>query len=161
MNISDTRYLTRELIGILEGRKSYVSPADRPNAETKKGERVIGIINDPISRSLYSFARRITKTISDKTSAKILQELLSGIDESREARELYVVLQNAGQISNVAMRLFWVRVSEEFHDYSDDMRKFGVRTGWKVVLIRNDRLSKISSAIMRFGEQTAFDSGNN
>ncbi len=98
-----------------------------PECKIEPGEIVIGTIDDPITRSLYSIKTMLDRYGDDYASANETDEP-SGME--KRAIHLSSVVRLLDAVDNI----FWHRIHEQFDKTKNSGLMTSIREGWQVVV---------------------------
>jgi len=124
----DIKKIQDTLAGILFGTEIHTDHA--PKEKVKAGERVIGTISDPVTRSLFSLTMKLGEDGGDYIAAHILTGFTGlSLDSLGAHTRNY---RNLSATASAVEDLFWTRVEAEFPQKNPTV-KLAVREGWQLV----------------------------
>lgn len=112
-----------------------------PEDQVDPGEVVLGTLENPVARNMYSLWKEMFDGSQKFTSS--IPENLSPFDEKRkdEVRRLKCQMHQYGNRINCAKSFFWELVYSDFPAARDPGVIVGVRKDWVVVIFKSQRTS--------------------
>ncbi len=107
-----------------------------PPGDVELGEVVVGTLDDPIGRSLYSCWRTLIQSLNDYRGS--LPDGLSRND-TKKIREIKMSLHQHQSRMECIKHLFWEVVHSNFPETRDPNVTVGIRKGWKVVIFKSEQ----------------------
>lgn len=106
-----------------------------PEGEVEIGEVVLGVLENPIARSLFSFRAELAH------SAKKFADSLPEERPTDKAKriELLIKFTKVRSRSQIIGELFWEAVYSDFPEARNPDVSLGIREGWKVVIFKSQR----------------------
>ena len=118
-----------------------------PDAPVEVGEVVLGVLEDPIARSLFSFREELIN--SHKKFRESLSDKLP--DDKKEISQLKSMVHQHLNRQQCIDMLFWEIVHTNFPKSRDASVSVGIREGWQVVVFKSGHGSSLLDILMGGG----------
>jgi hypothetical protein len=110
-----------------------------PESKIEPGEKALGVLQNPMARSLYSYSRRLQNYTNDFVTG----EFPSTVEGRRklgedEMNRLYITATSLRNLTVTAYGMFETLLTEEFPEAGHPNIQFEVRSGWEVVVWKGD-----------------------
>ncbi|MDE1874860.1 MAG: hypothetical protein KGI79_02085 [Patescibacteria group bacterium] len=117
-----------------------------PDDEVEPGEVIVGTIQNPRTKALYSLTMRATDE-GNKTLEHIRAALRPDMP-SAERRELVRRAAAVHGLARTIADVFQEMLKDEFPEVRDEGITFGIRTDWRVVIYKSPAPSVSSSSFV-------------
>ncbi len=126
------------ILGVLSGSREALHA---PSGEVEPGEEVLGTLENPIARAMYSLMSNM-----DKAKVVVCKKLNTALEnEGGLSRELInkmeTEIHQARSQAIITHSFFWELVHQEFPKSRVATVSVGLREGWKVVIFKNNNPS--------------------
>lgn len=127
--------LENALLSVLSGSREALHA---PDVEVEPGEEILGVLENPIARAMYSLMIDLNKANSSAgnklnniihTEGGLTKEIMAQIEPE---------IHRAKNQCLVTAKLFWEIVHEEFPKSRIATVSVSVRKGWKIVIYKNN-----------------------
>lgn len=108
-----------------------------PNDPVEAGEVVLGVLEDPIARSLFSFKTELTYSYK-KFRSSVPNELS---DDKKELEKLHSQVHQFENRLRCANAVFWECVYSDFPAARAPTLTVAIREGWQVVVFKSQPTS--------------------
>ncbi len=112
-----------------------------PECEVEPGEIILGTLQNPKARALYSMAHDMKMVISAQFKENKPETL-------KETRELITRFAQLRERIDILDKIFWQFVYEEFSQTKHPKVTTGIRKGWQVVIFKSSSNDSVLEFLM-------------
>lgn len=139
----DLNKITIRLAEIILGQVTIVDIA--PNEKVELGEVVVGTLEDPVARSLYSLSMELRQYGEDYIEAT------KGESDTRKREQDAIHISTIADLINIVAGTFWRRVHELFPQTDVLAVTTAVRDGWQVVIWKSPESRRVETLSIDLG----------